>query len=203
MNADDLRDAWADRTGEFSPRYYAHYGPNEVSRRLAALLGDAVGWDARVLELGCGSGRHLAHLHDEGFSTLAGVDINPGSFDVLREEYPDLGTAGAFHAGAISDVLPAFDDGSFDAVYSVETLQHVHPEEMSATFDEVARVVGDVLVTVELEGDGEAGGGIVEVDDGLPLYRHDWGSVFEARGLTETSVESIGYDTVRVFERAD
>ena len=201
MNADDLRDAWADRTGEFSPRYYAHYGPNEVSEVVAERLDGAVGRDARVLELGCGSGRHLAHLHDEGFADLAGVDINPDSFDVLREEYPDLADAGSFHAGAIADVLPEFEDRAFDAVYSVETLQHVHPQEMSTTFDEIARVAGDALVTVELEGDG--GGGIVEVDDGLPLYRHDWGSVFESRGFAQTAVEALGDDTVRVFERAD
>ncbi|SHH23299.1 class I SAM-dependent methyltransferase [Halobaculum gomorrense] len=201
MNADDLRDAWADRTGEFSPRYYAHYGPNEVSEVLADRLGGAVGRDARVLELGCGSGRHLAHLHAAGFSDLAGVDINPDSFDVLREEYPDLADAGSFHAGAIADVLPGFDDREFDAVYSVETLQHVHPEEMSPTFDEVARVAGDLLVTVELEGDAD--GGIVEVDEGLPLYRHDWGSVFESRGFDQVAVEPLGHDTVRVFERAD
>ncbi|UIO99154.1 class I SAM-dependent methyltransferase [Halobaculum sp. CBA1158] len=201
MNADELRDAWADRTGEFSPRYYAHYGPNEVSRHLAERLADAVGRDASVLELGCGSGRHLAHLHDDGFTDLVGVDINPDSFDVLREEYPDLADAGSFHVGAIADVLPRFDDRAFDAVYSVETLQHVHPEEMSATFDEVARVAGDVLVTVELEGDGS--GGIVEVDDDLPLYRHDWGAVFEPRGVDATTVETLGNDTARTFRRVD
>jgi len=198
MNADEIRDAWADRTGEFSPRYYAHYGPDEVSEAVAERLVGAVGRDARVLELGCGSGRHLAHLHDEGFTDLTGVDINGDAFDVLREEYPALAAAGSFHAGAIADVLPGFADGGFDAVYSVETLQHVHPAEMSDSFDEVARVAGDRLVTVELEGDRD--GAIVEVAEGLPLYRHDWGTVFGTRGFRQVDAEALGPDTVRAFE---
>jgi len=46
--------------------------------------------DATVLELGCGSGRHLEHLANHGFENLTGVDINAEAFDTMRETYPTL-----------------------------------------------------------------------------------------------------------------
>ncbi|MFB6178072.1 MAG: class I SAM-dependent methyltransferase, partial [Halobaculum sp.] len=34
MNSDEVRRRWADRSGEFSPEYYAYYGPNATSETI-------------------------------------------------------------------------------------------------------------------------------------------------------------------------
>jgi SAM-dependent methyltransferase len=150
VNSDEVRKRWAERSGEYSPSYYAYYGPNETSDLLLDLLDSFVGSDAAVLELGCSSGRHLAHLHEHGFEELHGVEINDEAFDVMADAYPDLAETGTFHHGAIEEVAPEFPDRRFDAVFSVETLQHIHPDD-EAVFGELARITDDALVTVENE----------------------------------------------------
>jgi SAM-dependent methyltransferase len=214
--ADDVRREWADRSGEYSPAYYAYRGPDETSEVVREVLAEHCSTDASVMELGCGPGRHLAHLHDAGFSDLSGLDVNSEAFDVLAEEYPDLDAAGEFTCDTIESAVPEFDDDQFDAVYSVETLQHVHPDE-AWVFADVARVAGDLLVTVENEGDDDSAGDASPVDDDsvaddpatdpevnyvreeIPLYYRDWATVFGDLGCEQVRVESRGRDTMRVF----
>ncbi|AFZ74069.1 class I SAM-dependent methyltransferase [Natronobacterium gregoryi] len=197
MDSTDTRHEWAKRSGEYSPEYYAYYGPDETSETVRRLLERFVGRDAAVLELGCSSGRHLAHLCDHGFDELAGIEINDDAFDVMERTYPDLAAEGTFYARAIEDVVTEFDEDRFDAIYSVETLQHLHPE-VEWLFDELSRVTADLLVTVENEGD-EKQTDETYVDDGLPLYYRDWGRVFTETGFDQVTVESGKRDTVRAF----
>ena len=70
MEPDDNRRGWAERSGEFSPAYYAQIGPNEVSETLATVLEYYVHEDAAILKVGCSSGRHLASLCDNGFKNV-------------------------------------------------------------------------------------------------------------------------------------
>lgn len=204
MDPDDVRKDWAERDGKFSPSYYANLGPNEVSKTLASIFSHYVTENARVLEVGCGSGRHLAHLQDNGFDNLTGIDINDESFDVMAEQYPRVAETGTFHTGAIEEILPEFDDGAFDVVYSVETLQHIHPDD-EWVFEEVIRVTGDLLITAENEGNGPTRGrGDTEVsyvDDEFPLYHRNWKQVFTDLGLAQLLCEPTARDTIRVFRR--
>jgi SAM-dependent methyltransferase len=202
MDPDETRRSWAERSGEFSPTYYAEIGPNEVSETLADALSYYADEDAAVLEVGCSSGRHLAHLLDSGFENLTGVDINGESFEVMAEYYPELAAAGTFHTGAVEDVVPGFDDGQFDVVYSVETLQHIHPDD-EWVFEELVRVTDDLLVTAENEGNsperGRPGNDVSCVRDDFPLYYRDWEAVFSDLGLAQLVCEPGKRDTVRVF----
>jgi SAM-dependent methyltransferase len=204
VHSDDVRDEWAERSGEYSPAYYAYRGPDETSEAVRAVLGAHCAPDATVLELGCGPGRHLAHLHEAGFSTLRGLDVNSEAFEVMAEEYPALWSAGEFVCDTIESAVPASDDDAFDAVYSVETLQHVHPDE-AWVFAEIVRVAGDLLVVVENEGDGassessDGGPDVNYVREGIPLYYRDWQTVFGELGCEQLRVESRGRDTMRVF----
>ena len=202
MDPEENRRGWAERAEKYSPAYYADIGPNEVSETLAAVFDYYVPEDAAILEVGCSSGRHLAHLLDAGYENLTGVDINPTSFDVMAESFPRLAETGTFHVGAIEDVLPEFEDGTFDVVYSVETLQHVHPDD-EWVFEELTRVTSDLLVTAENEGNSPRRGRGEEtvsiVDEAFPLYHRDWKAVFSALGLAQLVVEPGARDTVRVF----
>ena len=202
MHPDDVRQDWAERSGRFSPAYYARIGPNEVSETLADVFAHYVDDDAAILELGCGSGRHLAHLRDNGFGNLTGIDINDESFDVMAEHYPRLAETGTFHVGAVEDVVPEFADDAFDVVYSVETLQHIHPDD-EWVFGELPRITADLLVTAENEGNSpERGRGdtaVSYVDDDFPLYHRDWKRVFADAGVAQLIREPTSRDTIRVF----
>jgi SAM-dependent methyltransferase len=229
VDSDEVRRQWAERSGAYSPEYYAYYGPNETSELLRARLDAALDSDAAVLELGCSSGRHLAHLHDHGYEELHGIEINDEAFDVMADAYPDLFDRGTFYADAIEDVVPEFEADRFDAVYSVETLQHIHPDD-EWVFDELARIAGELLVTVENEGSGDEADGDesaeldpgsgerAEADDGdavaaedaavedvnyvhdeVPLYYRDWGRVFGERGFEAVATIETKRDTLRAF----
>lgn len=215
MDSDEVLRRWEERSGAYSPEYYAYYGPDATSRLLLDAVDPFVGNDAAVLELGCSSGRHLAYLHENGFRNLVGVDVNGESFEVMAEAYPDLAETGTFYAEAIEDRLGHFEDRAFDVAYSVETLQHVHPDNAWA-FEELARVTDDVLVTVENE-EGRSESGEETPDDGsavspedadvnyidgeFPLYYRDWNAVFTAFGFREVASKSAGRDTLRTFRR--
>ncbi|MFC7154329.1 class I SAM-dependent methyltransferase [Halomarina halobia] len=225
MDSSEVIRRWAERSGEFSPSYYAYYGPNETSERIRGLLDSVVGREATVLELGCSSGRHLSHLHDHGYEDLHGIDVNDEAFRVMEETAPELAARVTFHADAIESVVTDFDDDRFDAVFSVETLQHVHPDN-GWVFGELPRIARDLLVTVEHEGrsdrDGEDGpegesdrgraegagddgrrrSGVIDVNyvnGEFPLYYRDWGRIFAELGLTEIESEPVGRDTLRAF----
>jgi SAM-dependent methyltransferase len=202
MDPDDVRDDWASRSGKYSPTYYAELGPNEVSETLVNVLDHYVHDDARIIELGCGSGRHLAHLRTNGYGNLTGIDINDESFDVMAEHYPRLAESGTFHIGALEDILTEFEDDAFDVVYSVETLQHIHPDD-TWVFEEIARVAGNLLVIAENEGNsperGRADTEVSYVDDDFPLYHRNWKQVFSELGFAQLIREPTSRDTIRVF----
>ena len=207
MNPDEVRQRWEERSGEYSPDYYAYYGPNETSDLLRTTLDATVGPDAAVLELGCSSGRHLSHLHEHGYDDLHGIEINDEAFDVMDDAYPDLAASGTFYADAIEAVVTDFEDGRFDAVYSVETLQHIHPDD-DWVFEELARITDDLLAVAENEGDDNsdttadqqsAEKDVNYVNDEFPLYYRHWSRIFTELGFAEVESESLKRDTLRVF----
>lgn len=202
MDPEEVREDWAQRSGKYSPSYYAEIGPNEVSETLADVLTHYATDDPAVLEVGCGSGRHLEHLRRQGFSNLTGIDINADAFEVMAEHYPRLVETGTFLDGALEELLPEFAEDAFDVVYTVETLQHVHPDD-ALVFDEFARVTSDLLVTAENEGNspdrGRGETDVSYVDDEFPLYHRDWKAVFSERGFAQLLREPTSRDTIRVF----
>lgn len=202
MNPDDVRQEWAERSGKFSPDYYAELGPNVISETLVDVFDHYADENARILEVGCGSGRHLAQLLDHGYENLTGIDINEASFDVMADHYPRLAGTGTFHTGALEDHVTDFDDDEFDVIYSVETLQHIHPEN-TWVFEELTRISGDLLITAENEGNGPTRGRgddpVNYVDDEFPLYYRNWKQVFGDLGAAQLLCHPTNRDTIRVF----
>lgn len=173
-----------------------------MSEALESTLGDHVSPDASILELGCSSGRHLKYLFDHGYDDVAGIEINEEALDVMADEYPALAAAGTFYTDSIESVVESLEDDAFDVVYSVQTLQHIHPD-AEWVFDSLRRITGQVLVTVEIEGEDrrEDRDTIVRDVDGLPFTYRNWRDVFERDEFSQVRSEAIGKNTLRVFSR--
>ncbi|MFN8523287.1 MAG: class I SAM-dependent methyltransferase [Chloroflexota bacterium] len=98
-----------------------------------AAVGEAAG--LRVLDLGCGTGRHSLWLAAGG-AHVTGVDLSEG---MLAEARIKPGAAAIrFLAHDLSQPVP-FASGSFDLVVSGLVLEHL--AELTTTFAEAARVL--------------------------------------------------------------
>jgi SAM-dependent methyltransferase len=115
-------------------------------RRLAAALERALparGDTLRLLDIGCGTGHHMAELRARGFET-SGVDGSEEMLARARQVNP-----GADLRAADVDSLP-FPDASFDYVVCIEVLRYL--PDPNACLREIARVLrpgGMALVTAQ------------------------------------------------------
>jgi len=117
-------------------------------RRLGIRPGD------RVLDVGCGAGRHAFEAYRRGAAVVA-LDANHGELGqvtgmcaAMRAGGEAPQTAGAGAVAGDATALP-FADGSFDKVIAAEVFEHI-PDDQRA-ISEVARVLkpgGTVAVTV-------------------------------------------------------
>lgn len=79
---------------------------------------------ARVLDLGCGAGEGTDYLRRERVWSVTGVDIAIETLMMARREYGADTVFSAMDVGAL-----AFADASFDAVVSVEVIEHLSAPE--------------------------------------------------------------------------
>lgn len=158
-----------------APTYYIT--PTHRSELLVELIAD-LPRDARILEVGCNVGRNLAWLHDEGWPHVAGVEISAHAIALLRETYPQLGEI-EVHQGRAEDVLPTLPDDSFDLVFTMAVLEHIHPSS-SIVFDRMAALAPQVLAI-------EPAGHLSHRQ-----YPHDIEDLFTSRGMALASTQFIG-----------
>jgi tellurite methyltransferase len=122
-------------------------GVHEDVERITGLLIDRHA--ERVLDLGCGSGRHVVHFARSGFM-VHGLDESPEGVRLARESLASQGLQGEVHVRNIYEPLP-YADGLFDAVVSVQVIHHARIAAIRRLVDEITRVLkpgGLVFVTV-------------------------------------------------------
>ena len=167
--------------------------------------------DVRGLDIGCGTGRLLAFLHDAwpGMK-LAGIDL---SAPYLQEARRLIGrTARVKLEEGAAEALP-FDDATLDLVVSSFLLHELPTEIRSAAMAEMARVVkpGGLVVIVDSiqKGDHPGWDGLLDL---FPHYFHEpyyadyvngrietWGV---AAGLAPVSSERAFLSKVLALTRA-
>ena len=114
--------------------FYALYGPRVPKPQLAhALRRGELRPGLNVLDVGCGRGE-LIHLASGLGATAVGTDYAPAALALAREN--GRGRVARCDAKA----LP-FADGSFDRVFLLGVVDHLHRWELVACFAELARVL--------------------------------------------------------------
>ncbi len=108
----------------------------------------------RVLDMGCGAGRHAFEMYRRGADVIA-LDMDADELAGVGEIFAAMREQGEVPAGADADTkqgdaldLP-FPDGEFDRIVAAEVLEHI-PEDVRA-MRELARVLrpgGTIAVTV-------------------------------------------------------
>lgn len=110
-------------------RFIAELEDQLLCRLLAPVRGE------RVLDIGCGTGRHMKMLFENGLN-VTGLDASPHMLDIAKRK---LGARAALHQGFAED-LP-FEDNTFNVATLITTLEFV--EDPRAAIEEACRVTKD------------------------------------------------------------
>ena len=109
----------------------------------------------RILDIGCGTGRHLAAAYGLDQALIIGADPQPQDLKQAHSRlqlHRDLGARGEgsrCHLSAASILQLPFSDHGFDLVICSEVLEHI--DEFSRAIRELARVLaprGQLIVSV-------------------------------------------------------
>ncbi|MEK6953925.1 MAG: class I SAM-dependent methyltransferase [Candidatus Micrarchaeota archaeon] len=93
---------------------------------------------SRVLEVGCGNGKHLSALLDKGFDVY-GVDISPSAIKLAKERAELSGEGAILTIGDATQLH--FEDNFFDVVFLFHILGHLSEKERELAIKEAFRVL--------------------------------------------------------------
>jgi SAM-dependent methyltransferase len=113
----------------------------DVYREIAERNGFRLAADARILDFGCGTGRHTYEFLDKGYSNVEGFDQR--DYVRLRSD----ADRHHFRFAPAGEPMP-FDDHSFDVIASTSVFEHV--VDPRSVISEFARVLAPTGFTVHI-----------------------------------------------------
>ena len=145
----DLMTYWACPDDEFNCA--ADYvAPIERSQYLGELIETHCPNTASALEIGCNVGRNLNYLATEHGMKVAGIEYSDHAIGLLRQTYRSLDESTVYPGDEVQQIK-CIDDKSFDLVFSMAVLMHLHPSTPDEFFVDLAR---KYLIFIENSADG-------------------------------------------------
>jgi SAM-dependent methyltransferase len=132
-------DATWERT--FRTRAWGRYPPEELVRFVMRRFGGEADRSAiRILELGAGPGANLWFLAREGFSA-AGIEASPTAAEQAEARLAAEQLSADVRVGDFVDLLADDENGSWNAVVDVSSVQHNRLDAAERTIAEARRVL--------------------------------------------------------------
>lgn len=103
----------------------------------------------RILDLGCGTGRHLIYLAKHNFDVY-GIDISEYGIKIANKCLKEENLKAHLKIGDIYKKLP-YEDNFFDAIVSTKTMHHGKIENIRKLIKEIERILkphGLIFITV-------------------------------------------------------
>jgi len=103
----------------------------------------------KILDLGCGSGRHLVYLAKRGFDVY-GFDVSEQGIEIAENWLKKEKLKASFKIGDVYKKLP-YKDNFFDALISTQTLYHGRINNIRKLIKEIERILkpgGLIFITV-------------------------------------------------------
>lgn len=160
----------------------------------------------KILDLGCGAGRHIVYLSKEGF-TVWGTDVSDKGLKYAREWLREEDIKVRLKKSDMTKI--PFPDEYFDGVISVNVLHHNVLSNVKKAVDEIERVTkkgGVVLLTLVSTRDYKYGSG-EEIEKNTFIVKKGFESgevhhFFDKRGvenlLSRFKVIELNHDEKRV-----
>lgn len=107
----------------------------------------------KILDLGCGSGRHAVYLAKHGFEVY-GIDISPKGIEITKIWLKKEKLKADLKVGDIYKKLP-YPNNFFDALISTQTLHHNRINKIRKLIKEIERILktnGLIFITVSKRG---------------------------------------------------
>jgi SAM-dependent methyltransferase len=132
-----------------APEKYTYYNLNQPHENLAEVIGLLKTRKVKkVLDLGCGVGRNLVPLLLDGFEAT-GIDEAKEGIKALQVRLNQLSLTAHVMTGRFQQIC--MPSGYFDAVLSIQTLNHGYETDIAQGFSEMSRVLkphGLVFITL-------------------------------------------------------
>jgi len=93
-----------------------------------------------ALDFGCGSGRHIALLHELGFSPIYGTDISQNAVEMCRKDYAYAGLFKSNLPSSEEFFLP-FPDEYFDLIVAWGVLHYNGRSSLETILEEFKRIL--------------------------------------------------------------
>ncbi|MFW9943209.1 MAG: class I SAM-dependent methyltransferase [Candidatus Thorarchaeota archaeon] len=130
----------------FSERGKVFLEPHSDMERLAELFKKK--GVHRILDLGCGTGRHLVFFAKKHFD-IYGLDSSPRGIELAEEWLSEEGIQVKIECCDMEDRFP-YEDNFFDAVISIQVIHHNLMEDIIKTIREIKRILrkgGFIFIT--------------------------------------------------------
>jgi len=101
-----------------------------------------------ILELGSNCGVNLNGLNQFGYTNLHGIEINKNAINEMNVSFPNL--KAYFINASLENGLPSLPRNTFDLVFSMAVLLHIHPSS-NHIFKDIVRVSKKYILTIEGE----------------------------------------------------
>jgi len=114
--------------------YIFSYGRQQINNHLFKQV-LKLGKEAKILDVGCGTGDLLKQFINYGFNNVIGIEPSKNMRKYAKSKLPK----GTIINGSVLN-LP-FKDNSFDFVYTIEVFRYLNSEDNLSGFKEILRVL--------------------------------------------------------------
>jgi SAM-dependent methyltransferase len=135
----------------FKEKGYVFVDPHQDISRISTIFHENN--VKRIMDLGCGTGRHLVFLAQEGFD-VSGFDSSETALELAKKWLEEESLEADIRHSRMEEPFP-YADGEFDAVISIQVIHHNLIQDILTTLNEIERVLkigGYIFITVPILG---------------------------------------------------